>query len=53
MFRKDYITVVGRLLLFRPFVDDSFIKIGSGIAYNEKLRAFVGLIPEELQQKCK
>ena len=53
MFRKDYITVVGTLLSCRPFVEDSFIKIGSDIAYSEKLRAFVDSIPEELQQKCK
>ena len=51
MFRKDHTTVVGRLLTLRAFVEDSFIKIGSGIAYSEKLRAFVDSIPEELQKK--
>ena len=53
MFRKDYTTVVGRLLQINPFLEDLFIKVGSGIAYSEKLRAFVDYIPEVRQQKCK
>ena len=53
MFRKNYTTIAGRLLPVNPFLDDSFIRVVSGIAYSEKLRAFVNFIPEVNQQKCK
>ena len=46
-------TVVGRLLPINPFLEDSFIKVGSRIAYSEKLRSFVDSIPEVCQQNCK
>ena len=52
-FRKDYTTVFGRLLPINPFLEDSFIKVGSRIAYSEKLRTFVDSIPEVCQQNCK
>ena len=32
MFRKDYTTVIGRLLPVNPFLEDSFIKVGTYIA---------------------
>ena len=35
MFRKDYTTVIGRLLLVNPFLEDLFIKVGTDIAYSE------------------
>ena len=34
-------------------LQDSIIKVGSGIRYSEKLLAFVDSIPEVRQQKCK
>ena len=35
MFRKDYTTVIGRLLPINPFLEDSFTKVGTDIAYSE------------------
>ena len=48
-FRKGYTTAVGRLLPSNPFLQGSFIKVGSGIAYSEKLPAFVNSIPKVRQ----
>ena len=53
MLRKDYTTIIGRMLPINPFLEDSFIKVGSGITYSEKLRAFVDSIPEVRQQMRK
>ena len=53
MFRKNYTNVVGRLLPINPFLEDSFIKVRTGISYSEKLRAFVDSIPEVHQQQHK
>ena len=35
MFRKDYITVVGRLPQINPFLKNSFIKVAIGVTCNE------------------
>ena len=53
MFRKDYATVIGRLLPFNPFLEDSFIKVGTDIAYSEEVCAFVDAIPEIGQKQYK
>ena len=53
MFRKDYATVIGRLLPFNPFLEDSFIKVGTDIAYSEKVYAFIDSIPEIGQNSIK
>ena len=53
MFRKDYATVIGRLLPVNPFLEDSFIKVGTDIAYSEEVRAFVDAIPEIGQKQYK
>ena len=45
-FRKDYATVIGRLLPVNPFFEDSFIQIGTDIVYSEEVCAFVDAIPE-------
>ena len=46
MFRKDYATVIGRLLPVNPFFEDSFIQIGTDTAYSEEVCALVDAIPE-------
>ena len=53
MFRKDYATVIGRLLPINPFLEDSFIKIGTDIAYSEEVCAFVDTMPEIGQKQYK
>ena len=53
MFRKDYATVIGRLLPINPFLEDSFIKIGTDIAYSEEVRAFVDTMSEIGQKQYK
>ena len=46
MFRKDYTTVIGRLLPVNPFLKDSCIKVETDITYSEEVCAFVDAIPE-------
>ena len=53
MFRKDYTIVVERFLPVDLFFRDLFIKVGTGIAYSEKLRTFVDSIPKVIQQQYK
>ena len=53
MFRKDYATVIGRLLPINPFLEDSFIKIGTDIAFGEEVCAFVDTMPEIGQKQYK
>ena len=53
LFRKDYTSVIGKLLPINLFLEDSFIKVGTGIAYSENLRASVDSIPEVRQQQYK
>ena len=52
-FRKDYTTVVRKLLSINAFLDDSFIKVGKGIRYSEEVCAFVDSIPKVDQQQSK
>ena len=51
--RKDYTIVIGRLLPVNPFLEDSFIKVGTDIAYSEEVCAFVDVIPEIGQKQYK
>ena len=51
MFRKDYTTIVGKLLPINPFLEDSFIKVRTDSAYSEEVRDFVDSIPEVGQQQ--
>ena len=53
MFRKDYTTVIGRLLPVNPFLENSFIKVGTDIAYSEEMCAFVDAILEIGQKQHK
>ena len=53
MFTKDYAKVIGRLLPVNPFLEDSFIKVGTDIAYSEEVCAFVDAIPEIGQKQYK
>ena len=53
MFRKDYTTVIGRMLTINPFLEDSFIKVGTDIAYSEEVCAFVDSVPEVGQKQYK
>ena len=53
MFRKDYNTIILRLLPVNPFLEDSFIKAGTDIAYSEEVCAFVDSIPEIGQNQYK
>ena len=46
MCREDYTAVVERLLPINHFLKDSFIKVGRGMAFSEKLRAYFDFIPE-------
>ena len=46
MFMKDYTTVIGRLVSSIPVLEDSFIKVGTDIAYSEEVCTFVDSIPE-------
>ena len=46
MFRKDYTTVIGRLLPANSFLENSFIKVGTDIGYSEEVCVFVDVIPE-------
>ena len=53
MFRKNYTTVIERLLPVNPFMEDSFIKFVTDIAYSEKVCALVNAIPEIGQKQYK
>ena len=53
MFRKDYTTITGRLLPSNPFLEDSFITVGTDIVYSEEVCAFVVCIPEVGQNSMK
>ena len=53
MFRKDYITVVGRLPQINPFLKNSFIKVAIGVTCDEQRRAFAVSVPEVGQQHYK
>ena len=53
MFRKDYTTVIGRMLPMNPFLEDSFIKVGTDIAYSAEACAFVDSVPEVGRKQCK
>ena len=53
MFRKDYTTVIRRLLPVNPFLEDSFIKVGTDIAYSEKVCPFIDVIPNIGQKQYK
>ena len=44
LFRKDYTNVVGRLLSVNLVLKDSFVKVGTDIAYSKEVRAFVDSI---------
>ena len=37
MFRKDYTTLIGKFLPVNPFLEDSFIKVSTDIAYSEEV----------------
>ena len=49
-FRKDYATVIGRLLPVNPFFEDSFIQFKTDIAYSEEWCSFVDAL-QEIGQK--
>ena len=51
MFMKDYTTIIGRLVSSIPFLEDSFIKVGTDIAYSEEVCTFVDSILE-VGQNC-
>ena len=51
MLRKDYTTLVERLLTINAFLKDTFIKVGTNIAYREEMHAFINSIQEVGQQK--
>ena len=53
MFRKDYTTIIVRLLPVSPFLEDSFIKVGTDIAYSEEVCVLVDSLPEIGQQQYK
>ena len=53
MFRKDYTTVTEKMLPINPFLEDSFIKVGTDIAYSEEACAFVDSVPEVGQKQNK
>ena len=40
MFRKDYTTVIGRLVSVNLFLEDSIIKVRTDIAYSEEVYGF-------------
>ena len=46
MFRKDCTTAIRRSLPINQFLEDSFIKVGTDIAYSDEVCAFVDSIPE-------
>ena len=46
MFRKDYTTVIGRLLSVNLFLGDSIIKVGRDIAYSKEVYGFFNAILE-------
>ena len=51
MFQKDYTAVIRRLLPSNPFLEDSFIKVRTDIAYSEEVCAFVDSILK-IDQNC-
>ena len=53
IFRKNYTTVIGRLLPDNSFLEDSFIKAGTDIAFSEEVCAFINAIPEIGQKQYK
>ena len=53
MFKKDYATIIGRLLPVNPFLEESLIKVGTNVEYNEQVCDFVDAIPEIGQQQYK
>ena len=46
MFTEYYTTIIGRLLPINPFLEGSFIKVGTHIAYSEEVCAFIDVIPK-------
>ena len=46
MFTEYYTTIIGRLLPINPFLEGSFIKFGTDIAYSEEVCAFIDVIPK-------
>ena len=53
MFRKDYTSVIGRLLPINPFLEDLFFKVKADVSYSGEVCAFVESIPEEGQKQYK
>ena len=53
MFRKDYTTIIGRLLLINPFLKDSFIRVRTDITYSEEVCAFIDSSLEVGQKEYK
>ena len=53
MFRKDYTTIIGRLLPINPFLKDSFIRVGTDITYSEEVCAFIDSSLEVGQKEYK
>ena len=53
MFRKDYTTVIGRLLPVNPFLKDSRIKVETDIIYSEEVCAFIDALVEIGQKQYK
>ena len=51
MFREYYTTIIGRLLSTNPFLEGSFIKVGTDIAYSEEVCAFIDAIPKIGQKR--
>ena len=53
MFRKDYTSVIGRLLPINPFLEDLFFKVKADVSYSGEVCAFVESIPEVGQKQYK
>ena len=53
MFRKDYTTVIGRLLSVNLFLGDSIIKVGTDIAYSKEVYGFFNAMLEIGQKQYK
>ena len=46
MFRKDNTNVDGKLIPVNPLMEESFIRVGTDIAYCNEVHAFIDSIPE-------
>ena len=46
MFRKDYSTIIFRLIPVNPFMEEHFVKVGTNVRFTKEVHDFVGKISD-------